>query len=53
MMQLVNVVMDIQNAVIEFVIGRSSTSLDEARTFRALSEQTRLRLKWMPGHSGI
>lgn len=52
-LQRVHVLLDSQQAVSALLTGFSSTSLEDVRSFRALSEKAQVLVKWVPGNSGI
>ena len=45
--------LDSQQAVNALTTGSSSTSLEDVRKFRALSNKAEISVKWVPGHAGI
>lgn len=51
--QQIHVFLDSQQAVSALTTGSSSTSLEDVRKFRALSNKAEISEKWVPGHAEI
>ncbi|CCU76238.1 TE1b-like protein [Blumeria hordei DH14] len=51
--QQIHVFLDSQQAVSALTTGLSPTSLEDVRSFRALSNLAKVLVKWVPGHAGI